>query len=366
VEFTLNDEQRALQDAVRSYLRAKFDLAAVRKGYDDPDSNGNPEELWKALGEQGWLAVLIPEEYDGLGLGMLDAAVIVRCLGAGAVPGAYTATLLAAEAIRLAGSPEQQQAWLPRVAAGEACLTTAIRGAGNDWSLEGAAFTASGERLTGRAPAVEYGAAAEAIVAASRDGGLWIVDPNGLRMGGVQVTPVPTLDRTTRLADVRLSGARAERLAGSKPEVIGALLDRGAVLAAADLTGIAREALTRTVQYDKDRVQFGVPVGSFQAIKHAMADLAVAVTMAEHTVLYAAHALDTGAPDARLAVSVAKAKASDTAREATAAMIQFHGGIGYTWEHDAHFFFKRAKRLEYAYGDAAAHRERIATLVVDQ
>ncbi len=368
MEFTLNDEQRALQDAVRSYLRDRFDLTAVRAVYDDPESNGNPAELWKALSEQGWLAVLIPEEYDGLGLGLLEAAVIVRCLGAGAVPGAYSATLLAAEAIRLAGSPEQQQAWLPRIAAGEVCLTTALRGAGNDWSVAGTPFVAEGERLTGHAPAVEYGAAAVAIIAASRDGALWIVDPNGLRVGGVHVTPVPTLDRTTRLANVDLTGVHAERLAGSNAEVLGALLERGAVLAAAELTGIAREALTRTVQYDKDRVQFGVPVGSFQAIKHALADLAVAVTMAEHTALYAAHCLDIatglGAPEAALAVSVAKVKASDTAREATAAMIQFHGGIGYTWEHDAHFYYKRAKRLEYAYGDASAHRERIAGLVV--
>jgi alkylation response protein AidB-like acyl-CoA dehydrogenase len=363
VEFTLNDEQRALQDAVRSYLRGEFDLAAVRKVYDDPQAYTNPEELWKAFGGQGWLAVLIPEEYDGLGLGLLDAAVIVRCLGAGAVPGAYATTLLAAEAIRLAGSPEQQQAWLPRVAAGEVCLTTAIRGAGNDWSVGAAAFTANGQRLTGHAPAVEYGAAADAIVAVSRDGGIWIVDPAS---GGVHITAVPTLYRTTRLANIAMNSARAERLAGSSAATVDALTARGAVLAAADLTGIAREALTRTVQYDKDRVQFGVPVGSFQAIKHAMADLAVGVTMAEHTVLYAAYAIDTDAPDASLAVSVAKAKASDTAREATAAMIQFHGGIGYTWEHDAHFFFKRAKRLEYAYGDASAHREGIAAMVIDQ
>jgi alkylation response protein AidB-like acyl-CoA dehydrogenase len=137
------------------------------------------------------------------------------------------------------------------------------------------------------------------------------------------------------------------------------------VLTAADLVGIAREALTRTVQYDKDRVQFGKAVGSFQVLKHSLADLHIAVTMAEHAVLYAAHAVDTGRDDQELAVSVAKAKASDAARDVTAAMIQFHGGIGYTWEHDAHFFFKRAKRQEYAYGSAAEHRERIATLTID-
>ena len=139
MEFALTDEQRALQDTVRSYLRDRFDLAAVRAVYDAPDSDGNPEDLWKALAEQGWLAVLIPEEHDGLGLGLLDASVIVRCLGAGAVPGPYVSTLLAAEAIRLAGSAEHQASWLPRVAAGEVRLALALRAEGGDWSVSGAA-----------------------------------------------------------------------------------------------------------------------------------------------------------------------------------------------------------------------------------
>nr|WP_255426331.1 acyl-CoA dehydrogenase family protein [Pseudonocardia sp. C8] len=142
------------------------------------------------------------------------------------------------------------------------------------------------------------------------------------------------------------------------------MTDRATVLVAADLVGIAREALTRTVAYDRDREQFGVPVGSFQAVKHALADLHVGVTMAAHAVLYAAHAADTGADDAELAVAVAKAKASEVALQATAAMIQYHGGIGYTWEHEAHFFYKRARRLAGQYGDVASQRERIAALTV--
>jgi alkylation response protein AidB-like acyl-CoA dehydrogenase len=197
---------------------------------------------------------------------------------------------------------------------------------------------------------------ADALVAV-QDGKLTLLEPDAYT-----VTPVPVLDRTTRLARVEVTGPGIELDASA----IAPVLACATVLTAADLTGIAREALTRTVAYDKDRVQFGVPVGSFQAIKHRLADLAVAVTMAEHTVLYAAYALDTGARDAELAVSVAKSKASDCARDTTAAMIQFHGGIGYTWEHDAHFYYKRAKRLEYAFGDPSSHRERIARLVVDQ
>jgi alkylation response protein AidB-like acyl-CoA dehydrogenase len=136
------------------------------------------------------------------------------------------------------------------------------------------------------------------------------------------------------------------------------------VLAAADLVGVAREALTRTVAYDRERTQFGVPVGSFQAIKHHLADLHVGVSMAEHAVLYAAHALDDGRPDTELAVAVAKAKAGDAALQSTAAMIQYHGGIGYTWEHEAHLFYKRAKRLAGSYGTADEHRARIAELTI--
>lgn len=333
MNFALTDEQRALQETVRDYLTDRFGLDKVRGVYDDPEGDGHPESLWKAFGEQGLLAVTVPEELDGLGLGLLDAAVVARALGAGCAPGPWMGTTLAAEAIRLGGDAEVQKQWLPRVAAGEVVLAFCP-----DLSLP-----------------VEYAHVADAVVVVDGDS-LTLLEPAALRIERVSV-----LDRTTRLTRVTVTGEGAALDASVLPQ----LLDRAAVLAAADLTGIARESLLRTVQYDKDRVQFGRPVGSFQALKHHLADLHTAVTMAEHGVLYAAYALDEGLPGAQLAVSVAKAKASDVARDVTAAMIQYHGGIGYTWEHDAHFFFKRAKRLEYAYGSGNEHRERIAQLVVD-
>jgi alkylation response protein AidB-like acyl-CoA dehydrogenase len=166
---------------------------------------------------------------------------------------------------------------------------------------------------------------------------------------------------------VALADGVGEPLPGGTAEVHAELSARAAVLVAADLVGGAREALTRTVDYDRERKQFGVPVGSFQAIKHALADLHVGVSMAEHAVLYAAHALDSGPatdPDTALAVAVAKSKASDSAALVTGAMIQYHGGIGYTWEHEAHFFYKRAKRLAGTYGTADDHRARIAELTI--
>jgi alkylation response protein AidB-like acyl-CoA dehydrogenase len=335
--FALTEDQREFDAAVRGYLAERFDLDAVRAVVEAPDSDGNPDSLWKAAGEQGWLAVLVTEEHDGLGLGLVEAQVIARALGAGVAPGPWRGTVLAAEAVRLAGSDAQRAAWLPRLAAGEAVGALTLRG-----------------DAPGVLPAVEYGAAADVVVARSAQG-LVLVE-------GATATPRGSYDGTTRLAD--LDAGAGEALPGASAEVVEELTDRATVLVAADLVGTAREALTRTVAYDREREQFGVPVGSFQAIKHALADLHVGVTMAEHAALYAAHAVDERLPDAPLAVSVAKAKASDVALQATAAMIQYHGGIGYTWEHEAHFFYKRAKRLAAQWGDAGTHRARIADLTI--
>jgi len=362
MEFALNDEQRALQDAVRSYLRDRFGPAQVRALYDDPTTDGVPEALWRSTGEQGWLAVLVPEEHDGIGLGLLDASVLARAFGAGTVPGPWLGTVLLGEAVRLAGSKEQQAALLPAVAAGEVKGAVALLATG---SATTPPATVTGSTLTGDLGLVEYAAVADRLVvaAAGADGvELYLVDPSG---AGVTISGHDVLDRTTRLSTVLLDGAAGERLDGGGA-VFQELLDRAAVLVASDLVGIARKALTDTIDYDKTRVQFGKPVGSFQAIKHDLADLHVAVTMAEHAATYAAYAIDIGADDHELAASIAKAKAGDVADTAVSAMIQYHGGIGYTWEHDAHFYFKRSKRLEHTFGDAVQHRERIARLVIDR
>jgi alkylation response protein AidB-like acyl-CoA dehydrogenase len=373
--FALDDDQRAFAGTVRDFLANRFDLDKVRAVVNDAAdaaggaTDGVPDEIWKAAAEQGWLAVLVPEEFDGLGLGVVDAQVIARELGAAVAPGPWAATVLAGEAIRLAGSDQQRSRLLPALAAGELKATVALRGDGGRFTTADLPFRAADGRLTGRAVPVEYPGVAQTVVVAAREGdgsaGLYLVDPDA---AGVTVTPLESYDGTTRLGALALDGVTGERLPGPV-DTLDALLDRGAVLAAADLAGIAREALRRTVRYDTEREQFGKPVGSFQAIKHALADLHVGVTMAEHAVLYAAHALDTAgsAVDraAQLAVSVAKSKAAEVALQATAAMIQYHGGIGYSWEHEAHLFYKRAKREAALFGDVTTHRERIAALTVD-
>jgi len=344
--FALTDDQREFDAAVRGYLADRFDLDAVRGVVEDTAGDGHPASLWKAAAEQGWLAVGVPEEYEGLGLGLVEVQVIARALGAGVAPGPWRGTVLAAEAIRLAGSSEQQAAWLPRLAAGDAVGAVALRGS-----------------APGRLPAVEYGAVADVVVAPgdadgrSARGGFVL-----LERAAITAHPQGSYDATTRLAELEVGDG--ETVPGGGAEIVAALTARATVLVAADLVGIAREALTRTVAYDRERRQFGVPVGSFQAVKHVLADLHVGVTMAEHAVLYASHAVDVDLPGADLAVAVAKAKAGDTAVEATAAMIQYHGGIGYTWEHEAHLFYKRAKRLAGQLGDSDAQRARIAELTM--
>ena len=323
--FALTEDQQEFGAAVQGWLAERFDLAAVRVVVEDTEGDGNPAALWKAAGEQGWLAVTVPEEFDGLGLGLVEAQVIARALGAGVAPGPWRGTVLAAEAIRLGGTDGQKATWLPRLATGDAIGAVAAR---RDLA------------------AVEYGAIADVVVT-----------PEGALVTGASATPRGSYDGAVRLADLR--GGTVEELA-TAPDIAA----RAAVLVAADLVGVAREALTRTVAYDRERKQFGVPVGSFQAIKHALADLHCTVTMAEHAALYAAHALDVGAEDGALAVAVAKAKAGDAAVASTGAMIQYHGGIGYTWEHEAHLFYKRAKRLAGQWGDARAHRACIAELTI--
>ncbi|MHB8341303.1 MAG: acyl-CoA dehydrogenase family protein, partial [Mycobacteriales bacterium] len=253
MDFAYSDEQRALATTVRDLLADRFGPERVRAVVDDPDGDGDPAPLWRSIAEQGWLAVLVPEEHGGLGLGMVDAQVVARAFGAGTIPGPWAATVLGGEAIRLAGSPEQQAAWLPRVAAGEVRLALATCAEGGAPTPAGAAVTVTGEdRLTGVAAPVEYGHVADQLVVADTGGGLWLVAPGA---PGVTVTRMAALDRTTRLSRVVLQETPAQQLGGPpSPGPLEELYRRAAVLTAADLVGIARSALTRTVAYDRARV----------------------------------------------------------------------------------------------------------------
>jgi alkylation response protein AidB-like acyl-CoA dehydrogenase len=211
---------------------------------------------------------------------------------------------------------------------------------------------------------VEGAADATMIVVAAHQGasaiGLWLVRPG---TPGVTIEPAAALDFTSRPTYVSLNDVDAERLVHSSMSTYLETGQRAAVLAAAGQVGLARRAIDSTVDYAESRVQFGRPIGSFQAVKHALADLHVQITMAGHGVLYAAYALDEGLTDSAFWASAAKAKASDVARGAGAAMIQFHGGTGFTWDHNAHVLFKRAMYGEHFFGGPRFHRETIAAIL---
>ncbi len=350
-----NAEERVLaEDTARRWLEQHCDLKAVLAVAEDANGAGHPAQVWRAAADMGWLGTLIPEKYGGLGLSLADAVTVLRALGSGVMPGPYLATMLAAEAIRLGGTAAQQARLLPDIAAGRVVATVA--GA----RLDELDITAgSGGKLSGACGAVAYASLAQILVVPVRNGAatnLWLVDAKG---PGVTVAPCQSVDGTWRVGFVTLHGAPGERLEGD-PDAWWRFIRHGAVLTAADQLGLAGRALDITVDYVKLREQFGRPVGANQGVKHPLAEVYVAITMARKGLFHAADALERRERDAFMSASVAKAKCNDAARDATAAMIQFHGAIGFTWPHPAHLFFKRAKRQEYEFGDSTWHRERVA------
>ncbi len=344
---------------------------------DTPE--GMEPALWTKLAEQGWLGLTIPEAYGGMGLGLVDLVVLMEEMGRAVAPGPYFSTvLLGAGAILEAGSEAQKKEWLPRLASGDTRATLAwmepsamLGPAGITLAAtaKGAGYTLSGTKLF-----VHDAHTADAIVVAARTGSsgpaergvsLFLV-PRGAR--GLEVTLLPTMDQTRKLCEVTLRDVTvgAEALLGEGGEgwaPLPRVLDRATVALCAEMCGGAQRVLDMTVEYAKIRQAFGRPIGSYQGVKHRAADMLVDVENSKSITYYAAWAMDEGVAEAPLAVSMAKAYVSDAYRRVTAAGIQLHGGIGFTWEHDLHLYFKRAKGSEFTFGDATHHRERVAQLV---
>jgi alkylation response protein AidB-like acyl-CoA dehydrogenase len=264
---------------------------------------------------------------------------------------------LAGSAIADAGSEAQRKEVLPGICEGELLATASAPPTEDAVSVE-----ARDERLDGEAGFVVDGHVADRIVVAARgpDGvGLFVTRGRE----GVSAAPISSMDQTRKVADVRFDGAPAERLGDGGWPAVQRLLDRACVGLAAEMLGGAERVLELSVAYAKDRVQFGRPIGSFQAVKHRAADMLLEVESLRNVVYYAAWGLERDHPDASLAASMAKAYASDAYRDVAASGIQIHGGIGFTWEADLHLYFKRAKASEVAFGDAAFHRERMAQIL---
>ena len=376
MNFGFNEEQELLRNTARKFFENECGSGTVRRLMETPE--GISAELWKKLAEQGWLGLIYPEQYDGTGLGLVDLVVLMEEMGRAVAPGPYFSTvLLGGLAILEAGGDAQKKEWLPRIAAGDKRVALAWMEPSAQLGPAGVTLTAvekGGQyTLSGTKLFVHDAHTADALVVAARtrpgagaDGVSLFLLPKGTK--GLEVTLLPTMDQTRKLCEVTLSdvGVGADALlgaAGSGWAPLSRVLDRATVALCAEMCGGAQKVLDMTVEYAKIRQAFGRPIGSYQGVKHRAADMLVDVENSKSITYYAAWALDEGAAEAPLAVSMAKAYVSDAYRRVSAAGIQLHGGIGFTWEHDLHLYFKRAKGSEFTFGDATHHRERVAQLV---
>ena len=380
MDVGFSQEQELLRSAARKFFDHECPTSFVRQRMAEPAAI--TDDFWRKLADQGWLGVIYPEDLGGSGLGLVDLIVLMEEMGRAVMPGPFLATvLLGGLAILEAGSQAQRQAWLPRIAAGEAKAALALTEPNARWDAAGvtatARETAGGFTLSGAKLFVPDAHLADLLVVAARtregstadDGVSLFLVPKDAK--GLKVTLLPTIDATRKLCAVELDnvavGADAllgEKHAGWPP--LQRVLHQATVALAAEMCGGAQAVLDMTTAYAKLRIAFDKPIGSYQGVKHRAADMLVDVENAKSLTYYAAWAVDGKMPDAALAVSMAKAYASDAYRKVASSGIQLHGGIGFTWEHDLQLYFKRAKACEVAFGDAGYHRERVAQLIGEE
>jgi len=354
MDLDLNDEQELLRDTVRGLCQRHAGVDIVRAVEDDPI--GFPDKFWAALAESGILGLTLPEEYGGSGMTTVDAAVVYIELGRALAPSPhFVSVVLSGGAILAAGSDEQKQSWLPRIASGEAIVTPAWLEPDRGFGAKGVAATAErdgdGWMITGRKRHVVFAKAAEALLTLARtaDGvGLFLVPRDA---AGVTLTQQFSIASDTQY-DVDLAGARGELVgtAGDGWAVWDEVMHDGLILLGAYAAGGAQHAHEITTQYAKDRKQFDKPLGAFQSIAHYLADGVSAVDGAETLVYEAAWAKDKGMSVRRLA-PMAKLFACKTFRDVTAVGQQVFGGVGFTLEYDIQLYFRRAKAWPLALGD---------------
>ena len=377
MDFGFSPEQEMLRATARKFLENECTSGFVRARMEEPA--GVTDEFWAKLAEQGWLGLVYPEEHGGSGLGFVDLTVLMEEMGRVVMPGPFLSTvLLGGLAIREAGSPAQKKEWLARIAAGRARTTLAWTEPSARWDAAGVTCAAREDKggfvLNGTKLFVLDAHLADALVVVARtgegktpeDGVSLLLVPKGTR--GMEVKLLPTMDQTRKLCEVSFKDASvpADALMGVKGRAwptLARVVERATVALCAEMCGGAQRVLDMTTDYAKIRVAFGKPIGTYQGVKHKAADMLVDVENAKSLTYYAAWAVDENAPEAALAASMAKAYVTDAYRKVAGAGIQLHGGIGFTWEHDLHLYFKRAKSSEFTFGDATYHRERVAQLI---
>ncbi|WP_440636957.1 acyl-CoA dehydrogenase family protein [Bradyrhizobium sp. PUT101] len=356
MNFDFSDDQKQLRDQARKFLTEKCPPKAVRVVLDGKAPYD--KELWKGLAEMGFLGVAIPEEFGGAGAGHLELCVIAEEMGRANAPVPFSSTVyLAAEALLLAGSEAQKKKWLPAIASGEAIGTLALfEGKGNP-SPKNVQLAAANGVLNGVKKPVADGAIADFAVVAARTGSsgrendvsLFLVD---LKAGGVEVKSLTNLDPTRGQAEIAFRECKAEPLgaAGEGWSILTQVLDRAAVLCAFEQVGGADRALEMGRDYALDRIAFGRQIGSFQAVKHMLADMYVSATLARSNSYYGAWALSTNAAELPEAAAAARISATQAFQHCAKNNIQVHGGMGFTWEFDCHMYYRRANVMALGLG----------------
>jgi alkylation response protein AidB-like acyl-CoA dehydrogenase len=377
MQFSLSDEQQLLRDSAAAFVRDNSSLKRIRALRDGRDPDGFSRNLWVQMAELGWLGIVFPEAHGGLGLGCKDLALVLEEFGKGLMPEPWLSTvLLGGTAVWRGGSIAQRESVLPRLIAGELLLALASQEAHSRYDLSHVATRAEragdGWRISGEKRLVLDGHVADRLIVSARTGGaphdhdgitLFLLDAHA---PGIAITRQWTID-SRNAALLRLGGVVAGP-ADVLGEVDGGLalladvIDRATAGLCAEMLGGMESAFAMTLEYLKTRQQFGVPIGSFQALKHRAAILFTEIELARSAALAAALALDEAHPHAAQLVSVAKARCSDTFILVGNEGVQMHGGIGMTDEHDIGFFLKRARAAEQTFGDAAHHRDRVAQL----
>ena len=375
MDFGFSEEQEMLRDAAKRFLADNCPTTYVRKMM--AHETAHDTDFWKKLVELGWPGLLIPEQYGGQGGSFLDMTVIAEEAGKALVPGPFfTAALLGAPLAIEGCSEEQKKDILPRMAKGEFIGTLALAEASGRFDADGVQLKASKSGndyvISGEKFFVPDAHVANAMAVALRTSGsgekgvtLVIVPTNA---PGVTITQLKTVDMTRRLCHVKFDNVKTSTLLGKEGEgwpILRRVLDVATAALSAEMVGTAQKALDMSVDYAKTRVQFGKPIGSFQAVKHKCVDMMVAVENARSLTYYACWTVDEKTAEASTAVPMAKAYASDMAKNVTSEAIQVHGGIGFTWEHDMHLFHRRALAGEANLGNAPVHRESVAKALLD-
>ena len=366
MNFDFSEEQKLLQQTARDYLAEHCGLGVVRAVLES--DGGYSRDLWKGVAELGWLGVAVPEEYGGAGYGYLELAMIAGELGRALAPIPFGSTVyLAAEAISRSGSDEQKKKYLTPIAAGDAIGTLACNEKLGTLTEAGIETAFNGSALSGtKLPVVDGDVAHFAIVLAREGSGLSlaIVDLTG---AGVQKTRLETLDPSRPQAKLVFEDAPAERLgaAGEGWALAQDVLIRAAALMSFEQLGGADRAFEITYDFMMNRYAFGRPIASFQALKHRMADLYADREVARSNCYWAAWALENDDEELLEAAASAKVSATDAFEHMAVEMIQMHGGVGYTWEYDCHFFYRRSKQLALTLGTAGEWRERLITRLIE-